>query len=172
MFTPDRLTELFRFPFTPQAANAINFAECAVDELRHSSIGTGHLLLGILRVDPAIEALGIDSRKAKGSVKFLLSKQGFRWESELSDEAKQAIRSSIEGAKVLRHPSLQTPHIMLGLMEDRMSLAVGILEDQGFTVEELRAKIIRAMAENEQVAEKTKADYAARFDPLRGFRIF
>jgi ATP-dependent Clp protease ATP-binding subunit ClpC len=131
--------------YTEKARRVIFFARFEVSEHGASTIETEHLLLGLLRedkvllsrflpADVSIEALReqIESRIDKGE------KISTSIEIPLSEESKRVLKYAAEESKDLSHQHIGTEHLLLGLLHEQESLALGVLRENGMNYSDMR----------------------------------
>jgi ATP-dependent Clp protease ATP-binding subunit ClpA len=169
---------------TPRAKKVI---ELAVDEsrrLNHHYIGTEHILLGLVREGQGIaagvlESLGVKLQALREMILTVLGIEGSSnaTEDSLPDELPiyqtedtnnyvtqqtvQAVRSAESERARLKHPTLGSEHILLGLLSVKQSLPEMVLRQSGITLPALYAAI-------EQLQEREELPYPWRpaYTPL------
>ena len=143
-------------PCRPEAVDASSSnpaLELAATEARrwgHGFVGTGHLLIGLLREEgPAAEilkALGITLEKlepqAERLVQFDLAAAAK--DLPLLPLAARAILRSRHEAKTLGSKEVRTEHVLLGLLGEPDGAASRILRDLGLDLEEVRRRALGA----------------------------
>src|SRR5579864_5426059 len=108
--------------FTEQANEVLSLAEAEARHFQHTSIGTEHLLLGLLREEEGVGAkvlanLGVTLNEVYSAVEFILG-YGDRivlGDIGLAPRAKRAIALAIEEAD---HRPVGTEHLLLGLVRE------------------------------------------------------
>lgn len=112
--------------FTPRARQVLGLARVEADRLRHSCVGTGHLLLGLVKLGQGISA---NVLKYKGLnleiVCVEIEKQaGTNSEPEAKDTISYTLRANnvltlaSQEAKALNHTYVGPEHILLGLLRE------------------------------------------------------
>ncbi|MEV7323914.1 Clp protease N-terminal domain-containing protein [Streptomyces sp. NPDC093970] len=135
--------------FTNLNRHSIVLAQEAARTHRHDSIGTEHLLLGLLG-EPrglAYEVLVAHAgpeQRIRDAVREAMPPGGQktpRGHIPFRPESKQAIEQALRAAADLSHDWVGTEHSLLGLIRVEGSPAAGILNELGFTPDELRETV-------------------------------
>ncbi|MFF9391244.1 Clp protease N-terminal domain-containing protein [Streptomyces griseoluteus] len=135
--------------FTNLNRHGIVLAQEAARTHRHDSIGTEHLLLGLLgeprgRAYEALVARAGSEQRVRDAVAAVLPPAGvkaLRGHIAFREESKAAIEQAREAAAELGHDWVGTEHMLLGLIRVEGSSAAQILRALGFTPEELRETV-------------------------------
>jgi ATP-dependent Clp protease ATP-binding subunit ClpA len=143
--------------FDEQARSALSLAQ---EEARR--VGTEHLLLGVLRGqdDVAAAVLGrleVTYERARNQVARIdgVTDTPVKGELPLSPRGTEALEQAEREAYELRSDVVRTAHVVLGLLDERESLAVRVLADAGLTPEHVRAELLRAIP---PIGERQPAD--------------
>lgn len=134
--------------YTREARQAIAFAREEAQRLRHKTVGTEHLLLGIIRVnDPAIEALfalfHASSQRIVEALEFVVG-HGSRVlisEPTLSAATRAVLLCAEQEAAEDRVEHVRLDHLLLGLYCERDSVTVGVLESFGLLPVPVRQRL-------------------------------
>lgn len=134
--------------YTEFAQRAIVLAQDETRRLRHSTVGTGSLLLGILRLEKgvawtALRKAGVDPGKLRQTVVSLMGpgQSDVRGEIGFTLPAKRVmVEFSIEIAREMGHNYVGTEHILLGLLRDD-GHAGEALRSAGLTREGLEGQV-------------------------------
>ena len=135
----------------PPSHPALDLAAAEAERLGHGFVGTGHLLLALLREEgPAaeiLEALGITIERlepqAQKLLQFDLAAAAGKDLPLLPLAARALLRSKHE-AKTLRSKEVRTEHLLLGLLGEPDGAASRILRDLGIDLEEVRRRALRS----------------------------
>ena len=68
-----------------------------------------------------------------------------------TERARQVIVLAQDEARALKHNSIGTEHILLGLLREEEGLAARVLDTLDITVEEVRAQVVRIVGQGDQV---------------------
>jgi ATP-dependent Clp protease ATP-binding subunit ClpC len=138
--------------FTDRARNVVRAAQDEARRLGHASIGTEHLLLGLL-AEP--EGIGARALAALG-----LSLDGLRAEVErtagrgegapgghipFQPRSKKVLELSLREALSLGHNYIGTEHILLGLVREE-GVAAQVLATHGVDLAAARQEVVRLLA--------------------------
>lgn len=148
--------------YTPAARRAYELAGQEALELKHHYIGSEHLLLGLLREEHGIAAqalkhLGCTLGRTRQAVVGILG-EGDDPDDEADDPTTfpftpNAIgvlqRRGATAARAAGSDSIDTHHLLLGLLTLKASVAVQILDDFGATPAQVRAEIERLTASHD-----------------------
>ena len=121
------------------------------------SIGTEHLLLGLVREGDGVSAkvltsLDIDLEMVRKKVEEIIGR-GDRvvlGEIGLTPRAKKVIELAVDEARLLDHHYIGTEHLLLGLIREGEGIGAGVLESFGLSLQEVRAKTIQVLNEQSQ----------------------
>ena len=139
--------------FTQRARRVLSLAHKEAERMRHDQIGTGHLLLGLLRdqggiAGQVLHELGLDyenvlivTEEIKGYGKY------DRKALSLSPGTQRVLELAVEEARKLKHPYIGVEHILLGIVEHNKGLALEILEELGITPKQIRRQTLRVIQE-------------------------
>lgn len=114
--------------------------------LRHNRVGTGHILLGLLRVGASrnvLTVMGVNQHRAREYVSNIVPKVFAEYEGELpyTKDAEQVGEKALREALALGHNYIDPEHILLGLIRINGSMASMILAEFNVTPDDVRAKI-------------------------------
>ncbi|MCX5395724.1 Clp protease N-terminal domain-containing protein [Streptomyces sp. NBC_00102] len=140
--------------YTEFNRHSIVLAQEAARTLRHESIGTEHLLLGLLG-EPRGLAYGILTAKA-GSEQAVrdaidaviepVGRKAQRGHIAFRPEGKEAVEQASRVSADLGHDRVGTEHTLLGLIRVEDAPAARVLRDLGFTPDELLGAVTTAIA--------------------------
>lgn len=124
--------------FTERARQVLQRAQEEAEDFNHHSIGTEHLLLGLLREGEGVAAKllserGVALEQARSTVERLIGR-GERSASGplgLTPRAKRVIELAVDEARRLKHSYVGTEHLLLGLVCEGEGVAVAVLKSLG-----------------------------------------
>jgi ATP-dependent Clp protease ATP-binding subunit ClpC len=129
-------------------------AQEEAQRLRQNWIGPEHLLLGLTREDGGVAArvlsnLGVDLAEIRNAVESMVGQgeQQGTGEVGLTPRAKKVIELSVDEGRRLGHHYVGTEHLLLGLIREGESVAAGVLERLGVTLEETRSEVIKVLTQ-------------------------
>jgi excisionase family DNA binding protein len=170
----DAKKEPFKY-FTERARRVMGLAESEAQRLEHSYIGTEHMLLGLVSESEGVAArvlssFGVELDKTRNEIVSIL-KQGQEKSNPvlskiksamvqgeiviagrqvvLTKRAKKVIELAAEQARLLGHQYIGTEHLLLGVIREGEGLAVGVLENLGIDLQQIRAKTLELLKSQE-----------------------
>jgi hypothetical protein len=148
--------------FTNLNRHSIVLAQEAARTHKHDSIGTEHLLLGLLgeprglAYEVLVAKAGSEQR-VRDAIEEALPPAGekaLRGHIAFRPESKEAIEQAHRASADLGHDWVGTEHTLLGLIHAEESSAARILRDLGFTSDELRETVRTEIAERLAARDK------------------
>jgi tetratricopeptide (TPR) repeat protein len=148
----DRFSE-----FTDTARNVLIFAQEEAQGFQHNYIGTEHLLLGLVRESEgvaakALRSLGIELPKVRNTVESVIGR-GDRivpGEIGLTFRVKKVLELSVDEARLLHHHSINTEHLLLGLIREGEGVGANVLEVLRVSLERVRIQILHILNQPDQ----------------------
>jgi ATP-dependent Clp protease ATP-binding subunit ClpC len=144
--------------FSDRLRGILSEAREEAARLQHEHVGTEHLLIALLAdsdrdgttpVSPAsviLDVLGVDRAK----MRQVLEQTVLRGRVPTSDDqlaytsrAKAVLELAMAEARVSRAGTVDTQHLLLGLLREERGIAAQVLLDFGVTVEKARAQLTR-----------------------------
>jgi ATP-dependent Clp protease ATP-binding subunit ClpC len=174
--------------FTERARQAIVLAQEEARALKHTYIGTEHILLGLLSEGEGeaalvLESISVTYEEARDAVLRIagLGDEGGMKQLPFTPRAKRILELALREALALGHNYIGTEHLLLAIVRENEGVAAKILLDMEATPDKVRNEVIRRSAEKaaEKAAEKksafsedTKADIEASIAAakLKSFR--
>ncbi len=138
--------------FTKRARRALTLAQEEALRLNHRSIGTEHLLLGLVRLDggralKVLRALAVEPAQVIRAVERV-APRGDRvpfGKPSLAARAKRAIELAVDEARLTGDSSIGTAHLLLGLAREGEGAAIRVLNGLGVNIDQLRTQTAREM---------------------------
>ncbi len=141
--------------FTENAVTALNHAIEVAGKLGHTSVGSEHLLLGILSVPESsgakiLERFSIDFDTMLESVKESLSygTESVLSGNDLTPRTQKIIQNSAYEATKRGSPRIGTEHILFSIITLSDCVAVRLLKKENVNITELGTELINMMNEN------------------------
>lgn len=141
--------------FTQRVSEILLFSKEESDRLGNNYVGTGHLLLGIIREGDnkavsILQSLYVDLKKLKliledelrGQVASPVRENFFGSDKDLDKKASKVMKLSILEAKLLKNPEVDTEHVLLAIMKDNENKAAEILESQEVTYRKVMDRLV------------------------------
>ena len=145
--------------FTDRARRVVVLAEEEARLLRHNSVGTEHILLGLLHEGEgvaarALESLGINREAVRQRVEQLIGEgqQAPGGHILFTPPAKKVLELSLREAMALGHNYVGTEHILLAMLREGDSVAAQALTGLGIGHAQVRERVLGLLAgEREQI---------------------
>ncbi len=140
--------------FTGKAELALQYAAEAAFELRHSCIGSEHILLGLLRTEDSIAynvlyENGIEEEKILESVSELIkSSYGVKEQGTYTPRAMRIIDNARREAKRFGSDLIGTEHILIGMLKEVDCVATRLIAVLGYKIQKIYVDILNAMGED------------------------
>ncbi len=151
--------------FTPRAQQTLALARQEAVRLKHSFIGTEHLLLGLVSLGQGtavtvLGKLGLDL----GTVRAEVERQVGRGPEETpsasicyTPRVKIVLSLAAKEAKALKHTYVGTEHLLLGLLLEEDGVAGRVLKQLKVNIAETRQEILAELDPNCRVGTAEKA---------------
>jgi ATP-dependent Clp protease ATP-binding subunit ClpC len=143
------------YDFTNRVRGALIKAREEAHRRHHDSVGTEHLLLGLLAEDDTlvmdvIETLGVQSIDIQDAIERMLHDgraDGRLRPSDLpyTPRARVALDQAIATAHEFGDGYVGTQHLLLGIIRESQGIAARALESAGLTEPRLRREIVRLL---------------------------
>lgn len=152
------LTEGFE-RFTQRARSVLDLAQEEACSLGHASIGTEHLVLGVLREAEGVGArllreAGCDlagmRRLVRHEVGGGLAGKAVQGEMPLTPRLKKVLQCALEEAERLDHAYVGTEHLVLGLLREGEGVAGRALREVGMDLDTARKRVHELLAGNDE----------------------
>jgi predicted nucleotide-binding protein len=157
--------------FTQRARRVLSLAHQEAEQSRNNSIGTEHLLLGLMEEEGGVAGrvlreLSMTSDRVREVVRRVTtSSSSFDPNRvELASETQQVLEHAVDEARRLGHHYIGTEHILLGLVRVD-STAMEVLRRLGVTAEQIRRQTRRVLNESASAPANnisSRADVRAR----------
>lgn len=141
--------------YTSQAREALRLAQEAAQRLAHNSVGTEHLLLGLIQegsglAAKVLEANGVSSYKVLDLIDQLISK-GYSVSEDSRQQytpmAVKILESAFREAVRFKVPLIGTEHILIAILKDGGCIASKLLHTMNINVQKIYAEMLGAMGE-------------------------
>lgn len=141
--------------FTERAQRVLALAQEEAVRLGHNSIGTEHILLGLVREGDGIAAkallsLGLSLEKIQDEVEALIGRGHDKpTNTPYTPRAKKVIELSMDEARKLGHTYVGTEHILLGLIREGEGVAARVLNNLGISLNKARQQVLQLLGNSE-----------------------
>lgn len=151
--------------FTEKAKKALLIAQEEAKSFRHRTVGTEHLLLGLIVEEDGIAGktlreLNITEEDIKEEIEHLSSpgtEEAAVKNSVLpySPRARQIIKYATDEARRMKRPLVGTEHLLLGLLRDEEILSAKILNNLDVNLAKARQLVLKKLGAQESSKSKT-----------------
>jgi ATP-dependent Clp protease ATP-binding subunit ClpC len=149
--------------FTQRARRVLSLAHQEAERLKHDTIRTEHLLLGLIEDDGGIAGrvlreLGLEVDRVKELIERMGGGSGTAKGGKIDLDAgtQQVLEYAIEEARRMGHHYIGTEHLLLGLVRFNDGLAMDVLRRLGVTPEQIRRQTRRILQESSSSATTPK----------------
>jgi len=149
--------------FTQRARRVLSLAHQEAERLHQSTIGTEHLLLGLIQEDGGIAGrvlreLGLEPDRVREVVEKLGGVGQYRGgKIDLAPGTQQVLEFAIEEARRMGHHYIGTEHLLLGLVRSTEGLGMETLRKLGVTAEQIRRQTRRILQESSAAPSASNA---------------
>ncbi|MEJ2484667.1 MAG: ATP-dependent Clp protease ATP-binding subunit, partial [Anaerolineales bacterium] len=146
---------------TQRAKKVLSIAHQEAERMRHSYIGTEHLLLGLIMEDGGVASrvlreLGLETNRLAELVERLAEPgRHSGGKIDLSPGTQEVLQFAFEEAKKLGKTYVSTEHLLLGLIRLEDSLAMQVLRKTGVNGEQIRRQTRRVLQEGSTTPPRT-----------------
>jgi len=149
--------------FAEAARQVVVLAQDEARELRHNFIGTEHLLLGLLREEEGLAgrvlaSFDVTLEEVRQQVLRIVGAcdEAGTGHIPFTPRAKKVLEHSLREALSLGQDSIDTEHVLLGLVREKEGVATRILLGFGADAEKLREHVLSGMAGQVAVSRATR----------------
>jgi ATP-dependent Clp protease ATP-binding subunit ClpC len=163
--------------FTERVRKVIFLAREEASRLQHDSIGTEHLLLGLLREGEGIAAtvltnLGLDLDGIRQSVENMVAHTGGTLtigEIPFTSNAKRVLELAVDEARQMSHNYVGTEHLLLGLIREGEGVAAKVLVDMGVERKKVREETLKLLGGHPNAPQTEGGEERAETPSLNQF---
>lgn len=137
--------------FTERAKKVMELAEAAAQSMHHESIGTEHLLLGLLEEGNGVAARALSELKIglKELRDRILAKMPKGDASQaptgLTPRMKKVMELSMWSAQQMGHGYVGTEHLLLGIMLEKDGIGAQVLTEMGAEPQKVQGKVMEIL---------------------------
>jgi len=149
--------------FTQRARRVLSLAHQEAERLHHPTIGTEHLLLGLIREEGGVAGrvlreLGLEPERVQEMVERQSAPGRTAPERiDLSPDTEQVLQLAIDEARRLGHHYIGTEHLLLGIVRQPEGVALDVLRRLGVSPEQVRRQTRRLLQETPAQARQPAA---------------
>ncbi|WP_203247850.1 ATP-dependent Clp protease ATP-binding subunit [Sporosarcina beigongshangi] len=145
--------------FTQRAQKVLQLAQEEAIRMKHESIGTEHILLGLIRegggiAAKALEAIDVSFETIEQGVEKLVG-AGSKEVGPIvhyTPRAKKVIELSVDESRKLGHSYIGTEHILLALIREGEGVAARVLNNAGVSLNKARQQVLQLLGSNDSSA--------------------
>src|SRR6056297_1547525 len=138
--------------FTERARKVLSIAEQEALKLKHSYVGTEHILYGLIDngvskevvESKIIDMIGKGQNEVKGSI-------------GLTPRSKKVLNLAMDEARKMGHNYIGTEHLLLGLIREGEGVAVRILMELNSDLENIKEEVIDLLGGKDSLKKKSKS---------------
>ena len=142
--------------FTQRAQKVLQLAQEEAIRMKHESIGTEHILLGLIRegggiAAKALEAIDVSFETIEEGVEKLVG-SGTKDVGPIvhyTPRAKKVIELSVDESRKLGHSYIGTEHILLALIREGEGVAARVLNNAGVSLNKARQQVLQLLGNND-----------------------
>ncbi len=161
--------------FTQRAQKVLQLAQEEAIRMKHESIGTEHILLGLIRegggiAAKALEAIEVDFTTIEEGVEKLVG-SGTKDVGPIvhyTPRAKKVIELSVDESRKLGHSYIGTEHILLALIREGEGVAARVLSNAGVSLNKARQQVLQLLGSNDSSAGSSNTTTSAATPTLDG----
>jgi ATP-dependent Clp protease ATP-binding subunit ClpC len=138
--------------YSEHARSVMERARQEAQKFGHDHLGTEHILLGLLEVKEGCAACVLKHRNvnlagAKEQVQNLVkqgsvSRDGAYQSLPCTPHAQHVLNDAVKEARMLKHPTIGTEHLLLGLLYEKECIATEVLGNLGLKLDEVRNDVL------------------------------
>ncbi|GKV66358.1 MULTISPECIES: ATP-dependent Clp protease ATP-binding subunit [Sporosarcina] len=161
--------------FTQRAQKVLQLAQEEAIRLKHESIGTEHILLGLIRegggiAAKALEAINVNADTIEREVEVLVG-VGSKDVGPIvhyTPRAKRVIELSVDESRKLGHSYIGTEHILLALIREGEGVAARVLNNAGVSLNKARQQVLQLLGNDESSVANNAGTASAATPTLDG----
>ncbi|MFC1501398.1 ATP-dependent Clp protease ATP-binding subunit [Elusimicrobiota bacterium] len=142
--------------FTDRVQRVIISSQEEAKRLNHNSVGTEHLLLGLISLSEGFGVnilvnLGVDLIKLREEIEKQVGVGDnvmMLGEIPFSPQAKKVLEYAVDEAQNMGHTYVGTEHLLLGMIREEDGIASNILENYGISVSDVRAETLNLISDD------------------------
>ncbi|WP_017380996.1 ATP-dependent Clp protease ATP-binding subunit [Paenisporosarcina sp. TG-14] len=159
--------------FTQRAQKVLQLAQEEAIRMKHESIGTEHILLGLIRegggiAAKAMEAIEVSTKMIEENIEELVG-MGTGDVGPIvhyTPRAKKVIELSVDESRKLGHSYIGTEHLLLALIREGEGVAARVLNNSGVSLNKARQQVLQLLGSNDHVQASGGANPAANTPTL------
>ena len=161
--------------FTQRAQKVLQLAQEEAIQWKHESIGTEHILLGLIRegggiAAKALEAIDVSPQMIESGIEELVGKGTEKVGPivHYTPRAKKVIELSVDESRKLGHKYIGTEHLLLALIREGEGVAARVLNNAGVSLNKARQQVLLLLGNNDAPQSGAPASQTAATPTLDG----
>lgn len=161
--------------FTQRAQKVLQLAQEEAIQWKHESIGTEHILLGLIRegggiAAKALEAIDVSPQMIESGIEELVGKGTEKVGPivHYTPRAKKVIELSVDESRKLGHKYIGTEHLLLALIREGEGVAARVLNNAGVSLNKARQQVLLLLGNNDTPQNGAPASQTAATPTLDG----
>lgn len=154
--------------FTQRAQKVLQLAQEEAIRMKHESIGTEHILLGLIRegggiAAKAMEAIEVSPQVIEDGIEELVG-MGTGDVGPIvhyTPRAKKVIELSVDESRKLGHSYIGTEHLLLALIREGEGVAARVLNNSGVSLNKARQQVLQLLGSNDHAQSNGSSNPAA-----------
>lgn len=149
--------------YSEHAQSVMERARQEAQKLRHDHLGTEHILLGLIEVKEGVASMVLRHRRidlphARRKILDLVThgsgpEDGDYEKLPQTRHAQHVLDDAVREARMLRHPTIGSEHLLLGLLYENEGTGAQALRELGLNLEEVRRDVLYFLTGDEQGAQ-------------------
>ena len=150
--------------FTERARKVLSIAEQEALNLKHSYVGTEHILYGLIAEGKGIAARslidnGISKEIVESEIKEMIGegKNEVKGSIGLTPRSKKVLNLAMDEARKMGHNYIGTEHLLLGLIREGEGVAVRILMDSKSDINNIKDEVVDLLGGKDSMNKKKQS---------------
>lgn len=150
--------------FTERARKVLSIAEQEALKLKHSYVGTEHILYGLIVEGKGIAARslidnGVSKEMVENEIKDMIGegKNEVKGSIGLTPRSKKVLNLAMDEARKMGHNYIGTEHLLLGLIREGEGVAVRILMDSKSDINNIKDEVVDLLGGKDSVNKKKQS---------------
>ncbi|HEX2622214.1 MAG TPA: Clp protease N-terminal domain-containing protein [Phototrophicaceae bacterium] len=149
--------------FTDQARQITHLSHVEAERLKHSWVGTEHLLVALIQEPEGIagqvlRASGLDAQQVQVAVEKVMPTGKHVLERiDLTPDLRKALQLAVDEARQLGHHEIGTEHLLLALLRQKRTPGSRVIEKLKINREEMRHQVLAIIQTNSPVPSSAEA---------------
>lgn len=154
--------------YTEKARRVIFFARYEASEFGSPTIESEHMLLGLLRENPALRSRwmpGVEAETVRQWIKARASRRdkvSTSIDLPLSDECRKVLKAAADEADLFGHHRIGTDHLLLGLLDVNSCFGAELLQKAGADAKKVRNELATHSEYEERLSPGPRRQGAGR----------